>query len=142
MNQQDQKVNILIESIGKDGAVEAISTEGTYSCRGGLHCLKYTESSEDLQGTETTLLYQENVNRASLTRKGYVNNKMTFVPGHSDDLYYETPFGSIYMEVETDSVHFIPGQMGFDCKILYKIVMGGDHKSAEQKDMRIRVRYK
>lgn len=142
MNQQDQKVKILIESIAKDGSVESISTEGTYSCRGGLHCLKYIESSEDLQGTETTLLIQEAANRASLTRKGYVNNKMNFHPGHSEALYYETPFGSLYMEVEADSIHFVPGQMGFDCKILYKIIMGGDRSTAERKDMRVRVRYK
>ena len=142
MNQQDQKVKILIESVAKDGSVESVSTEGTYSCRGGLHCLKYIESSEDLQGTETTLLVQENTQRASITRKGYVNNKMNFVPGFSEELYYETPFGSIFMEIETDSVHFVPGQMGFDCKILYRVIMGGDRNGGERKDMRIRVRYK
>lgn len=142
MNQQDQKVKILIESVAKDGTVESVSTEGTYSSRGGLHCLKYIESSEDLQGTETTLVVQEGANRASITRKGYVNNKMNFVPGHSEELYYETPFGSIYMEIETDSIHFVPGQMGFDCKILYKVIMGGERNSGEHKDMRVRVRYK
>ncbi len=142
MNQQDQKVKILIESIMKDGAGESISVEGTYSCRGNLHCLKYIESNEDLIGTETTIVIQENVHRATLTRKGFVNNKMTFNPGHSEELYYETPYGAIFMEIETDSVHFVPGQMGYDCIILYKIIMGGDRSTMEKKDMRIRVRYK
>lgn len=142
MNQQEQRVSIFIESYAKDGTVESISTEGKYSCRGGLHCLKYIESSEDMQGTETTLLVQESANRASLTRKGVVNNKMNFVPEHSESLYYETPYGSIYMEIETDSVHFVLEPDGFLCKIVYRIIMGGDRHSAEYKDMRIRVRYR
>ena len=140
MNQQEQKVKILIESINKDGTVESVSTEGIYSCRGHLHSVKYIEQSEDFQGTETHLLIQETANRASLTRKGYINNKMSFHPGHTETLYYETPFGSLYMEIETDSIHFVPGMMGFDCKILYKIIMGGDRSNMELKDMRVRVR--
>ena len=142
MNQQELKVKILIESIAKDGGVESVSTEGTYSFRGGLHCIKYIESTEDLMGTETTLLVHESPNRASITRKGFVNNKMSFNPGHSEEIYYETPYGSIYMEIETDSVHFVPGQMGFDCRIIYKIIMGGDRSTMEKKDMRVRVRYR
>ncbi len=142
MNQQDQKVKILIESVAKDGSVESVDTEGIYSCRGHLHCIKYIEQSDDLQGTETTLLIHENINRASLTRKGYVNNKMSFYPGRTEPLYYETPFGSLFMEVETDSIHFVSGHMGFDCKILYRIIMGGDRTNMEIKDMRVRVRYR
>ena len=134
-----KKVKLVITSVSKNDGKDVVMLEGLYQGRGKLHTVEYTEKGEDLSGTSTRLLFLSD--HASLVRKGTVNSKMEFYPDTVKGSYYETQFGSIYMEIETTHVSFVPTSTGFDGRIAYRLFFGGDRSSFDDRDMRIQVNF-
>ena len=140
MSSPYKQAKITLENTDDDGNPESITVRGLYSEKHGLHSVKFTEHNGDGETTETHLVINENENRAMLTRRGFVNHKMQFDPGRKETIYYETPYGGLNMETNTDSVRFTPRSKGFDCRIIYTVFLCGTPGRADRHDMIIKVR--
>ena len=101
--------------------------------------MEYVENGEDFSGTITRLLFLND--HASVVRKGGVNSKLEFYPDTTKGSYYETQFGSLYMEIETSHVSFTETPAGFDGRISYRLFFGGDKNNSDDRDMRIQVSF-
>lgn len=139
MKDISKKVKLVITSISKNDGKDVVMIDGSYSGRGNLHTVEYAESGEDLSGTTTRLLFLSD--HASIVRKGALNSKMEFYPDTVKSSYYETQFGSIYMEIETTHVSFIETPTGFCGRITYRLFFGGDKNNFDDRDMRIQVTF-
>lgn len=137
MKDMARKVRLVITSVSKNDGKDVVMLEGLYSGRGNLHTVEYAERGEDLNGTTTRLLFLSD--HASIVRKGAVNSKMEFYPDTVKSSYYETQFGSIYMEIETTHVSFAATPTGFLGRISYRLFFGGDRNNSDDRDMRIQV---
>lgn len=139
MKDISKKVKLVITSVSKNDGKDVVMIDGLYSGRGNLHTVEYAESGEDLSGTTTRLLFLSD--HASIVRKGALNSKMEFYPDTVKSSYYETQFGSIYMEIETTHVSFTETPTGFCGRITYRLFFGGDKNNFDHRDMRIQVTF-
>ena len=139
MADSKRKVKLIINSKSKNDGSSIILLDGVYSGRGNLHCFDYAESGDDLRGTVTKLVFSNG--HAAITREGTVNSKMEFYPDVIRSSYYETQYGSIYMEIETKHVSFRHTHTGYEGRISYKLFFGGDRNNSDERDMRIQVNF-
>ena len=141
MKTSGRPVKITIINTNTEGEKESISTRGIYMAQGGIINVRYKETGDGGEITETSMLIKPQENRASITRTGFLNNRLVFNPGKAEELYYETPFGSLVMELNTDSVRYRELGDGFECRVIYTLIMGGHHSNAERKDVRLKVQF-
>ena len=139
MNESRRKVKIVMTSLSRNEGKDVILTDGFYAGRGNLHVLQYGEQGEGMEGTSTRLSFLNG--HASMVRQGSVNSKMDFYPTDVKRSYYETPYGAIFMEIETMHVSFAPVPDGFEGRIVYRLLFGGDHGTCDERDLRIRVTF-
>lgn len=139
MKEISRKVKLVITSISQNDGKSIAMLDGLYSGRGNLHTVEYVENGEDLSGTITRLLFLND--HASVVRKGGVNSKLEFYPDTTKGSYYETQFGTLYMEIETSHVSFTATPTGFNGRISYRLFFGGDKNNSDSRDMKIQVNF-
>lgn len=137
--EQQRKVKLIIHSGSQNDGSNIAVLEGWYSGRGNLHCLEYAERGEEIKGTMTRILFLSD--HASITRQGTINSKMEFYPDTVKGSYYETQYGSVYMEIETRHVAFLSTGTGYEGRIAYKLIFGGDRNNSDERDMKIQVQF-
>ncbi|MBQ4530965.1 MAG: DUF1934 domain-containing protein [Lachnospiraceae bacterium] len=92
----------FMEEQEPDGAIELI-TKGEYYYRNGKHYLKYEEIVEGVDGISncTVKFHEDNF---ELLKKGSTNVHMVFESGKKNITYYRTPYGTMLIGLDTNSI--------------------------------------
>ena len=78
-------------------------TEGTYTYENGTGWFTYEET--EIIGMEgTTTRFDFSPTEAVITREGSVSSKMVFMEGKRNVFLYNTPWGSMTMDIDTHSI--------------------------------------
>lgn len=115
-----------------------LMTEGSMSIgAGGEIVLEYQESElTGMEGTTTRFTIQDDT--VTLTREGGVNSQMVFQRGKRCSSLYETPWGSILVDVATTTLASRLSERGGVLEVRYTIAV--DHRVTGENRFRIRVR--
>ena len=103
----NMKENIVIYITGlhstgsDDDSVEMIYA-GKHYFRNGKHFIKYQESLED--GLLTDNMIKISPKEVELVKKGPMTTNMLFTIGEKNLSYYDTPFGSMTMGIDTSDM--------------------------------------
>ena len=115
--------------------IEMVTT-GAYYLRNGKHYILYDELSEDNEVTKNVL--KIGPNSVELTRKGPQGSHKIFEEGKENLSYYDTPFGSLLMGVNTCSIDWMEEEEQMRLQVDYDLSVNSDHVSKCKIDVNIR----
>ena len=115
-----------------------LMTEGVMlSGDGGTIVLEYQETElTGMEGTTTRITVQGDT--VVLTREGSVNSQMVFQRGKRNSSVYETPWGSMLVDISTASLKYRLDDRGGVMEIKYTVAV--DHQVTGMNQVKIRVR--
>lgn len=128
------------ESEEKEELVEFI-TEGTLQNRGGMTRISYPESEiSGMQGCTTSLIVTPD--KVMMKRSGGegISTEMEFQKGKRVDGIYETPYGSMGLEILTNDIvrkNRSRSQTPESLSIDYSISLAGTHQWRQRLDIEI-----
>ena len=111
-------------------------TTGAYYLRNGKHYILYDELSEDNEIVKNVI--KIGPKSVELTRKGGQSSHMVFEEGKENLSYYDTPFGSLLMGVNTSNIDWVEEEEQMHLKVDYDLSMNSDHVSKCKIDVNIR----
>lgn len=122
--------------------VEVI-TAGDYYKKNGKHYILYDEVMEGFQGNTRNVI-KLTEDSLDITKKGVSNVHMIFEKNKKNVSYYYTPFGSILVGIDAQSVDIRETEENIDVKVKYNLEVNYEHladcsitmniKSKEAKD--------
>ena len=115
-----------------------LMTEGsmTISGDGGI-VLEYQETElTGMEGTTTRFTIQDDM--VTLTRTGGINSQMVFQRGKRHSSLYETPWGTMLVDIVTTTLAYRINSRGGVLEIKYSIAV--DHQVTGMSHFKIRVR--
>ena len=122
---------------GLPADVTELMTEGVMTIDGGGITLTYQETElTGMEGTTTSFLIQGDC--VELRRTGGINSQMLFQRGKRHSSLYETPWGTLLVDVSTLSLSHRLGSRGGILDIRFNIAV--DHQVTGQNRFKIRVR--
>ena len=126
------------DGIDPDGT--ELVTEGTMTIADdGAITLEYAETElTGMPGTTTRFVLQNDT--VTLTRSGGVNSQMIFQQGVQHSSLYETPFGTLTVDISTSRLAHRLGEHGGLLEIRYSISV--EHQVTGKNQFKIRVREK
>ena len=115
-----------------------LMTEGSMTIAGdGAIVLEYQETElTGMEGTTTRFTIQDDM--VTLTRTGRVNSQMLFQRGKRHSSLYETPWGTMMVDISTTTLAYRLNSRGGILEIKYTIAV--DHQVTGQNQFKIRVR--
>lgn len=126
------KENVILHISGlhlagaQEDSVEMIHA-GQYFCRNGKHYIKYQESLED--GLVSDNMIKVSHKEVEFIRKGLISTNMVFTIGEKNISYYETPFGSMTMGIDTSELDITEEEGYLAVDICYALDMNYEHMS-------------
>ena len=126
------KDNVILRITGlhtvndEDDNVEMINA-GNHYYRNGKHYIKYQESLDE--GFVCDNMLKISPAEVEFIRKGAVNTHMIFTRGKKNMNYYETPFGSMTMGIDTSILEVSDTDEKLDIDIYYALEMNSEHLS-------------
>lgn len=115
-----------------------LMTEGVMTTgEDGAIILEYQETElTGMEGTTTRFTVRDGV--VTLTREGQVNSQMVFQQGKRSSSLYETPWGTMMVDIDTSVLNCRLGGHGGIIEIRY--TMAVDHQVTGMNQFKIRVR--
>ena len=139
---KEKQVVIFVRGIQYFDGIEPeeteLMTEGVMlSGDGGTIVLEYQETElTGMEGTTTRITVQGDT--VVLTREGSVNSQMVFQRGKRNSSVYETPWGSMLVDISTASLKYRLDDRGGVMEIKYTVAV--DHQVTGMNQFKIRVR--
>ena len=139
---KEKQVVIFVRGIQYFDGIEPeeteLMTEGVMlSGDGGTIVLEYQETElTGMEGTTTRITGQGDT--VVLTREGSVNSQMVFQRGKRNSSVYETPWGSMLVDISTASLKYRLDDRGGVMEIKYTVAV--DHQVTGMNQVKIRVR--
>jgi uncharacterized beta-barrel protein YwiB (DUF1934 family) len=136
---ESQRVVVEITSqIRMDGneTTECYEVHGDWIQRGEAHYLRYEEPVEKLGQTRTMLTVKEQEIR--LSRYGDIETHMIFLPGQRLDASYQTPYGTMMLEVDTGEIEILHDRQRVRLRWSYGLSMNGEPSGNYVMEYRIR----
>ena len=121
--------------VDPENPIEMVTT-GAYYLKNGKHYILYDELSEDNEVTKNVL--KIGPNSVELTRKGPQGSRMIFEEGKENLSYYDTPFGSLLMGVNTSNIDWMEEEEQMRLQVDYDLSVNSDHVSKCKIDVNIR----
>ena len=121
--------------VDPENPIEMVTT-GAYYLKNGKHYILYDELSEDNEVTKNVL--KIGPNSVELTRKGPQGSHMIFEEGKENLSYYDTPFGSLLMGVNTSNIDWMEEEEQMRLQVDYNLSVNSDHVSKCKIDVNIR----
>lgn len=139
----DRENNVLITMIShqSDGAFKD-TTETVYPGKAfekdGCCYVFYDEHDEDT-GNVTKASIRLRPRYIEIRKKGNVTSQMTFVPGQKSETEYKTPYGAMFMTIDTRRADVQYGLGEVTAELDYQLSLGGSAPMRNR--MKISVRY-
>ena len=121
--------------VDPENPIEMVTT-GAYYLKNGKRYILYDELSEDNEITKNVL--KIGPNSVELTRKGPQGSHMIFEEGKENLSYYDTPFGSLLMGVNTSNIDWMEEEEQMRLQVDYDLSVNSDHVSKCKIDVNIR----
>jgi uncharacterized beta-barrel protein YwiB (DUF1934 family) len=128
-----KEVLITIEGLQLGTEEEAITVQaqGQYHLRNGKHFIYYDEMDDEAK-TVTKCSLKISRNHIELTKKGVGTSRMMFDPSELTDAVYQTPFGSLYFDIQTMSLQIVEAEENIQIALVYSLfnkdIPISDHK--------------
>jgi uncharacterized beta-barrel protein YwiB (DUF1934 family) len=97
------KVYVIIESNIEQDQTIIQRTAGDLYRKGDHYYLRYSETSDEMKGTSTTIKLERESIR--IIRQGSLRSEQTFIKGQRIKGYYDTPQGKLELETETGALN-------------------------------------
>ena len=108
--------------VDKNGDDIELNTSGTYDYSEDEVSFTYLESElTGLEGSVTT--FTVSGSSVTITREGTVSMQMLFEEGRQNHFSYNTPYGSIMMSVDTQSIEYDFNEKGGTLRVDYGLDM-------------------
>ena len=122
---------------GQEKDTIEFATEGVLRATGYGYLLEYDESElTGMAGSRTAV--QLHASSAALLRSGAFRSRMIFEPGKQHRCLYQTPYGSVKMDITTHSLRATITERGGELDILYDVAL--DLQPAGQNRFHLTVR--
>ena len=137
-----KKYIITIKGLQRDTVTETDSdleliTEGEFYSADGVWFCEYDESP--LTGLDNAhTLIEIGDNYVSLERSGSVNSQMLFMQNRITSSIYSLKFGSLYVDIHTESLNIDIGEHGGKISIDYIIDINNERNGRNKFDITIR----
>lgn len=125
-----------LHSTGADNDSVEMIHSGRYFYKNGRHYIKYQESLDD--GIVTDNMIKISPNEVELVRKGPMTTNMLFTIGEKNISYYETPFGSMTMGIDTADLCITEAESEILVDISYTLEMNGIYNSQSHVVIKVR----
>lgn len=114
-----------------------IYTMAEYYFRNGTHYLLYEEPVEDSsQMMKATLKIRKKC--VEIMKKGPLQVHLIFEQGKNHVCQYDTPFGSIPVDIRTKEVWMEEDEQNIHAELKYTLVMGGEFLADSQVTLRVK----
>lgn len=112
--------------IDEEEPVELVTT-GAYYLRKGKHYILYDEIADDNEVVKNVLKIGPQT--VELTKKGGTGSHMVFEKGKENLSYYDTPFGSLLLGVNTSDIQWQEREDHMKLRVNYDLTINSDHIS-------------
>lgn len=126
----NKEVIINISGLQLDAGTEEpieLMTTGDYYLKKGKHYVIYDELTDDSQVVKNRLKISPKV--VEVTKKGASSSHMVFERGKENLTYYDTPFGSLLLGINTSKIDFEEKEDSMALHIDYGLSINSDHVS-------------
>ena len=126
----NKEVIINISGLQLDAGTEEpieLMTTGDYYLKNGKHYVIYDELTDDSQVVKNRLKISPKV--VDVTKKGASSSHMVFERGKENLTYYDTPFGSLLLGINTSKIDLEEKEDSMALHIDYGLSINSDHVS-------------
>ena len=126
----NKEVIINISGLQLDAGTEEpieLMTTGDYYLKNGKHYVIYDELTDDSQVVKNRLKISPKV--VEVTKKGASSSHMVFERGKENLTYYDTPFGSLLLGINTSKLDLEEKEDSMALHIDYGLSINSDHVS-------------
>ena len=126
----NKEVIINISGLQLDAGTEEpieLMTTGDYYLKNGKHYVIYDELTDDSQVVKNRLKISPKV--MEVTKKGASSSHMVFERGKENLTYYDTPFGSLLLGINTSKIDLEEKEDSMALHIDYGLSINSDHVS-------------
>ena len=126
----NKEVIINISGLQLDAGTEEpieLMTTGDYYLKNGKHYVIYDELTDDSQVVKNRLKISSKV--VEVTKKGASSSHMVFERGKENLTYYDTPFGSLLLGINTSKIDLEEKEDSMALHIDYGLSINSDHVS-------------
>ena len=126
----NKEVIINISGLQLDAGTEEpieLMTTGDYYLKNGKHYVIYDELTDDSQVVQNRLKISPKV--VEVTKKGASSSHMVFERGKENLTYYDTPFGSLLLGINTSKIDLEEKEDSMALHIDYGLSINSDHVS-------------
>ena len=126
----NKEVIINISGLQLDAGTEEpieLMTTGDYYLKNGKHYVIYDELTDDSQVVKNRLKNSPKV--VEVTKKGASSSHMVFERGKENLTYYDTPFGSLLLGINTSKIDLEEKEDSMALHIDYGLSINSDHVS-------------
>lgn len=122
-----------------DGSSEktVLSTDGRFTYKDDTYYIAYNEDPTGDFG-ESRMIIKAEKDKVSLTRNGYMPNKLFVEKGIRHLCHYNTEFGQIIIGISAISIHSELTPVGGRLRFVYEIDINSDKCSKNEIDIRVR----
>lgn len=125
---KDVLINIsgLQLDVDSEEPIEMMTT-GAYYLKNGKHYILYDEIAEDNEVIKNILKIGPKT--VELTKKGGSGSHMVFEAGKENLSYYDTPFGSLLLGINTSDIQWKEQDDQMELRVNYDLTINSDHVS-------------
>lgn len=126
----NKEVIINISGLQLDAGTEEpikLMTTGDYYLKNGKHYVIYDELTDDSQVVKNRLKISPKI--VEVTKKGASSSHMVFERGKENLTYYDTPFGSLLLGINTSKIDLEEKEDSMALHIDYGLSINSDHVS-------------
>ena len=126
----NKEVIINISGLQLDAGTEEpieLMTTGDYYLKNGKHYVIYDELTDDSQVVKNRLKISPKV--VEVTKKGASSSHIVFERGKENLTYYDTPFGSLLLGINTSKIDLEEKEDSMALHIDYGLSINSDHVS-------------
>lgn len=112
--------------VGTEEPIELMTT-GDYFLKNGKHYIMYDELTDDSQVVKNRLKISPKI--VEVTKRGASSSHMVFERGKENLTYYDTPFGSLLLGINTSKIDLEEKEDSMALHIDYGLSINSDHVS-------------
>ena len=137
-----KEVTVLIDGLQLDAEAESVITitPGIYHHSHGKHFIQYEENAESGEGSTQSIL-KIAPNRVEIVKKGITMSHMIFEGNMPSQTPYETPYGSLFLEILTTGLSVVETSEEILVSLQYTLSANGDFLSDNRIIIKISSRY-
>lgn len=118
----EQILNRNTEEETKD--ITSVECQGSYDYKGGFHVIRFTETGENNETTKSMVCVKPDYFK--IIRKGAITTTMIFESNRSAATDYQTPYGVLQMQTDTQKVVLEEFPDRLEVQLFYQLKVNGE----------------